>query len=166
MKATQKLGSTYAITLANYILKHFGPMSHLKLQKLLYYCEAYHLACFEESLIGEDFEAWVHGPVCRPVYNSLKDSSILYSDVGFDAENDTDPDIEIGNDLNSSQKELIAAILEDLSTWTAFELETSTHSELPWIEARGGIGPSKPCSNKISKSTMLEFYRAEINDNK
>ena len=54
-----------AIVLSNYILKHYGPMSHLKLQKLLYYCDAYSLAYFDNPLIEDDFEAWVHGPVCR-----------------------------------------------------------------------------------------------------
>ncbi|MBR2290865.1 MAG: DUF4065 domain-containing protein [Prevotella sp.] len=52
-----------SIVLSNYILKHYGPMSHLKLQKLLYYCDAYSLAYFGEELITDQFEAWVHWPV-------------------------------------------------------------------------------------------------------
>jgi uncharacterized phage-associated protein len=166
MKTTQNLGTTSAIVLSNFILKHYGPMSHLKLQKLLYYCEAYHLACFEQSLIPEDFEAWVHGPVCRVVYNSLKDNSILYSDVGFDPKNDEDPDKNIEKSLTSSQNELLDSILKDLSTWSAFELETATHNEMPWIEARKGIAPSKICTNIISKKTMLVYYSAEVDGNK
>lgn len=44
----QKIDS---IDLANYILYKYGSMSHLKLQKLLFYCDAYHLAYFDEELI-------------------------------------------------------------------------------------------------------------------
>ncbi len=137
-------------------------MSHLKLQKLLFYCDAYHLAYFEKPLVPEDFEAWVHGPVCRTVYNSLKDNSILYSDLAFDSVNDKDPDEDF-NLLNTSQKELITFVLKDLSTWSAFDLETSTHDEYPWIEARKGISPSKMCTNIISKDTMYKFYSEELN---
>lgn len=36
-----------SIILSDYILKHYGPMSHLKLQRLLFYCDAYHLAYFD-----------------------------------------------------------------------------------------------------------------------
>lgn len=38
-----------SIILSDYILKHYGPMSHLKLQRLLFYCDAYHLACFDKE---------------------------------------------------------------------------------------------------------------------
>lgn len=165
MKLSQNLGNVYAVVLSNYILKHFGPMSHLKLQKLLYYCEAYHLAYFKTNLVPDDFEAWVHGPVCRNVYNALKDTSILYSDIAFDKDNDEDPDPEINSSLNSSQKELLSFVLNDLSKWSAMDLETATHEELPWIEARKGSPASKICTNVISKKTMLEYYAEEINAN-
>jgi uncharacterized phage-associated protein len=165
MKQTLSLGILAANTLANYILKHFGPMSHLKLQKLLFYCEAYHLAYFDESLIEEEFQAWVHGPVCKEVYNSLKDTSILYSDIAFDKSSDKNPDIEVEQILNSSQKELIVDVLRELSTWTGLELEEATHNEKPWIEARNGISPSHSSSNIISKNTMKLFYQQELGKN-
>lgn len=43
-------------------------ISPLKLQKLLYYCQAWHITIFDEKIINEDFEAWAHGPVLRSVY--------------------------------------------------------------------------------------------------
>jgi len=163
MTLNSKIGKIDAITLANYILKHYGPMSHLKLQKLLFYCDAYHLAYFQDELIPESFEAWVHGPVCRAVYNSLKDNSVLYSDLGFDCRNDADPDSDVEDSLNSSQLELVHSVLKYLHSWSGFELETATHGEWPWIEARGSLPPSKPCSNKISKKTTQDYYFKEIN---
>ena len=38
-------------------------ITQLKLQKLVYYADAWFLANFDEPLIKEDFEAWAHGPV-------------------------------------------------------------------------------------------------------
>lgn len=162
MKTTTPLGKVSALTLSNFILKNFGPMSHLKLQKLLFYCEAYHLAYFQYEIMDEQFEAWVHGPVCREVYDSLKDTSILHTDLSFD-KNDKDPNLEIEHNLNSTQRELLNDVLTELSSWTGIELETATHSERPWIEARKGIPPSKACNNIISKKLMEEFYSQELN---
>ena len=79
--ATKSLQTIDILVLSEYIIKHYGPMSHLKLQKLLFYCDAYHLAYFEQELVNDEFEAWVHGPVCRKVYDSFKDKSILTSSI-------------------------------------------------------------------------------------
>lgn len=46
-----------SIVLSDYILKHYSPMSHLKLQKLLFYCGAYNLAYFCSELMN----AWQSG---------------------------------------------------------------------------------------------------------
>lgn len=45
----KNMGTIDSIILSDYILKHYGPMSHLKLQKLLFYCDAYHLAYFDKE---------------------------------------------------------------------------------------------------------------------
>jgi uncharacterized phage-associated protein len=160
MKQAKPLGKVSATVLANYILMSYGPMSHLKLQKLLYYSEAYHLAYFDQSLIDEQFQAWLHGPVCRKVYNELKGESILYSDISFDGK--SEPAKEILENLNSNQIELLNDVLKELSTWRAFELERATHREVPWIEARKGYGPADRCDVIISKETMRIFYKSEL----
>lgn len=148
------------IVLSNYILKHYGPMSHLKLQKLVYYCDAYSLAYFGKPLITDDFEAWVHGPVCRRLYDSLKDKSKLYSDVAYTTDK-TDVDKEFAT-LTFDQQSLINNILSQLSSWSSFELEASTHQEDPWKNARRGYNEADKCSVIINKDDMKEYYRKEI----
>ena len=150
------------IVLSNYILKHYGPMSHLKLQKLVYYCDAYSLAYFGKPLITDDFEAWVHGPVCRRLYDSLKDKSKLYSDVAYTFDG-VDVDKEF-NSLTSDQQSLITDVLNQLSSWSSFELEASTHQEAPWKNARKGYGEADKCSVVINKDDMKKFYHSEITD--
>ncbi len=160
MEVIKKLGKIDAVTLANFILKEYGPMSHLKLQKLLYYCDAYHLAYFDEPIINEEFEAWVHGPVCRIVFDQLKDKSILYSDLSFDES--SEPEKELEKVLTSSQMGLINEILKTISPWEDLELEAATHRESPWISARKNLGPADRCAHVISKEEMRLYYKAEL----
>lgn len=160
MEVIKNLKTIDTIVLSNYILKHYGPMSHLKLQKLVYYCDAYSLAYFGRPLITDDFEAWVHGPVCRRLYDSLKDKSKLYSDVAYTSDGiDVDREFSI---LTSDQQSLINSILGQLSSWSSFELETSTHQETPWKNARKGCSEADKCNVVISKEDMREYYRKEI----
>lgn len=161
METLKGLGQINAQLLADYVLQGYGPMSHLKLQKLLFYCEAYHLAYFDKSLIPEDFEAWIHGPVCREVYNNLKGESLLYTDLGFGGQ--YNPQAEVDKVLNFDQLELLSDVLTELSTWTGMQLENATHSELPWREARTGLGPADRCENVISKEKMRDFYKVDLN---
>jgi len=62
---------------ANYFLKRQDPdagdlMSNLKLQKLVYYAQGFHLAMENSPLFNEPIEAWEHGPVCVPLYHKYK----------------------------------------------------------------------------------------------
>ena len=157
MTVMYKTGRIDSVVLANYILKHYGPMSHLKLQKLLFYCDAYCLAFFGEELISDKFEAWVHGPVCRRVFNEMKGSSILYADMSYSPIPGVDEDT-IFNELPFDLRDLLNDVLGNLTQWTGIELERATHQELPWIEARRGYGEADKCHVEISKETTRAFY--------
>ena len=41
-------------------------MTNLRLQKLVYYAQAWRLAILDEALFEDDFEAWVHGIASMP----------------------------------------------------------------------------------------------------
>ena len=77
--------------LCEYILKKVGPMSHLKLQKLLFYVQAYHLAYFDSPIITDSFEAWAHGPVSRKIYNELRDLSTIHREIRYLEDDKGDP---------------------------------------------------------------------------
>ena len=51
--------------------------THLKIQKLVYYTQAWYLANFDTPLFDEDMQAWTHGPVAPSVYEK-------YRGAGFD----------------------------------------------------------------------------------
>lgn len=52
---------------AEYVLSEVGYVSTMKLQKLVFYSQAYSLVALDEPLFSDDFEAWVNGPVCPPL---------------------------------------------------------------------------------------------------
>lgn len=151
-----------SVVLGNYIIKHYGPMSHLKLQKLLFYCDAYHLAYFDTELVEDEFEAWVHGPVSRRVYDSFKDKSVLFADLAFSDLNVADPDA-VFEQLASSQKQFIIEVLDTLTQWSDLDLETATHSEEPWKMARMGYAAGDKCSVPMSKELTRTYYKQELN---
>lgn len=155
--ALQKIDS---IDLVNYILYKYGPMSHLKLQKLLFYCDAYHLAYFDAELVNDKFEAWVHGPVSKKVFDFLKDKSLLYADLHFsgDAEHTMSSYLK----LTTDQRDLIDDVLSVLSLWSGMQLETATHREKPWQEMRVDLGIGDKCNREISKETTKVFYKTEL----
>jgi uncharacterized phage-associated protein len=158
--ATPKIDS---IELAKFILAKLGAMPHLKLQKLVYYIEAWHLAIFEESIIRDDFEAWMHGPVCKRVWKAFRDATApVYGMVALEPK-----DVRLAiktaeSSLSKDQIELIGDVLIEYGDKTSYYLECLTHSELPWREARRGVPPDAGSVETISKKTMKEFYQKAL----
>ncbi len=151
--------------ITDYINSKGLTVSPKKLQKLVYYVEAWHLVHLHSELIDENFEAWVHGPVVPELYQDLK--KFGYNDIQIiNDENDSSDEriqeIAKENNLNEDQIELIYSVLNKYGNLSSFELEMLTHSEQPWIEARKGFPPHERCTNIISKDRMKEFYSAQL----
>lgn len=131
-------------------------LSLLKLHKLLYYCQAWHLA-FSNGvpLFQGRFQAWVHGPVNRHIYDRFKETKSLYSEVKqYDVRNDFD----LGK-LPSSVRTHIDNVLEVYAKFSGTQLEEMTHREDPWQKAREGYRPSQRCEVEIDEDLMRRFYR-------
>ena len=144
IETAKKINKIDSELLTEYILAKYGNMSHLKLQKLLYYVQAFHLAYFSSPLIDDDFEAWLHGPVSKKIFDKVKDFSLLYNDIEFKGDRDKIIDA-ITHQLTSDQITLIDDVLVEYSTKTGQQLENLTHSEDPWILARKECGAWGRC---------------------
>jgi uncharacterized phage-associated protein len=127
-------------------------ISNLKLQKLLYYTQAWHLALKDRPLFDGKFEAWVHGPVHNDTYQIFK----VYGYKNIDAEVSKP---ELDDETESFLKE----VMEEYFPLDAYQLEQLTHQESPWIIARGNLPPTEPSNAVISESEMTKFYRAQAN---
>lgn len=123
--------------------------------------EAWHLVNFEEPLLKEDFQAWVHGPVIPELYQKLKEFGFNNLEVVNDEHETVDKEIAAiikRNNLTSDKVQFIYSVLDTYGSLTSFTLELLSHSEMPWIKARGNCTPHDRCTNIISKESMFEFY--------
>lgn len=133
--------------------KENKPITNKKLQKLLYYAQAWHLAFHDKKLFKEDIEAWIHGPAVRSIYG-------LYKKFGFACIDVPTFSNDIFKKLTSEQVELLQEIWRVYGKYDADYLEQLTHSESPWIKARDGIEPTVSSHNIISEDEMKDFYKA------
>ena len=122
-------------------------VNNLKLQKLLYYAQGWHLAWHGEPLFPEKFEAWMSGPVIPAIYWRYKDRGIRAI-----APPDVPPRID----------ERTAAFLEEVATayvpFDEWELHWNTRAEAPWLNARGGMDDGGPCQNELSEADMEAYF--------
>jgi uncharacterized phage-associated protein len=158
-----------ALEVSNIILTHFDYIGDLitnkKLQKLLYYVEAWSLV-YHSSLVEEDFEAWVHGPVIPDVYQQFK--GFGYSAIKNEYSVGQTASEKMRNLLGAAkleqvQKDLIFAVLHKYGSLTSYQLETLSHSEPPWLEARKGFKDFDHSSTVIDKGLMKSYYSSLVN---
>jgi uncharacterized phage-associated protein len=112
-------------------------LSHLKLQKLLYYAQGWSLATLKRPLFDEPIKAWEHGPVVEHAYHDLKcfkretitlqglieksNNSELYKPAHFV--------------LPEEESSLLEQVYETYAIYSAWGLREMTHNEKPWQEA-------------------------------
>lgn len=159
-----------AIELSEYVIAYFDNVGDLitnkKLQKLLYYIKAWGIIYFpEEGIIDDDFEAWIHGPVCKDVYQKYK--TFVYSPLKIEYEKGISSseflnDFKLKNKESQDKFELIDTVLTKYGVLSSLELELLSHSEEPWIEARGECKPIDNCSNIISEKSIKDFFIKKI----
>lgn len=134
---------------AQYILQSAGEMTAMKLQKLMYYAQAWSLVWDEEPLFDEDFEAWANGPVLPALYARHKGQFKVSADIVTDAN---------AGALSVEQRQSIDKVLSFYGNQSAQWLSNLTHQERPWAEARSGVSDGEPCSATITKLAMHEYY--------
>lgn len=122
-------------------------ITHLKLQKLVYYAQAWALALFQKSLFEEEFEAWAHGPVAPVLYEE-------YRHYGYEAL----PSNECDKSIVEPVELLLKEVMEIYGQKSAKYLEELTHIERPWMEARNGLSPEIRSKNIIFKESMEKYY--------
>ncbi|MEH2081354.1 MAG: type II toxin-antitoxin system antitoxin SocA domain-containing protein [Nostoc sp.] len=123
-------------------------LSNLKLQKLVYYAQAWHLGIYGQSLFDEDFEAWIHGPVIPGLYQEYK--SFGWKPILKNAE---------PQHFSQEIRDFLEELTEAYFGCDAFELEQMTHHEDPWIKARGNLSLDTSSNAILSKESMRDYYK-------
>jgi len=133
--------------IAAYILEKQGPMTAMKLQKLVYYAQAWSLVWDERPLFRARIEAWANGPVVPHLYRKHRGRFKL------DEWRWGDPD-----KLGPEERETVDAVLDFYGNRSSHWLSELTHREPPWREARHGLAPAERGTAKLTHAAMAEYY--------
>lgn len=151
--------SRYVINYSND--KDYG-ISNLKLQKILYFIQAYFLIstpdgspCFEEKI-----EAWDFGPVVPVVYHEYKqfgstDIPPVLSYIEFDEDNIWNSERKRFDSaiIASNHKTMINAVVDQFADYSATDLVALTHNQAPWVDAY-----VPRMNNEITLEAIKEYF--------
>ena len=126
-----------------YILSHRTrtAMESVRLQKLLYYAQAWHLVTMDSPLYEDDITAFEYGPVVYSVWDKYRYKRTITrrTVVG-------NPDA-----LTETEQEVVDAVVEVYRKIDPFDLADLTHQEDPWVDAWSG-------DKRITHSAMRDYY--------
>lgn len=151
-------------------------VSPLKLQKILYYEQAWHMVGFgrENQLFSCAPQAWVNGPVYPEIFHIYKnmvpgmcDHLKMEHFVSAD-ENPVDKERTLLKKMGLSKDEidLTERVIMLYGSRTQNQLIMLTHSEKPWSEKREGLMPYDYSEEEISLDTMHDYYKERYDRNR
>jgi uncharacterized phage-associated protein len=143
--------STNAINVAKYFLSKTlesdENITNLKLQKLLYYAQGYHLALYDSELFHEEICAWTHGPVCPEIYYRFKE---------FGSNNISYNEKENFSDIfTPEQLDFLDEVYNVFGQFSAWKLRDMTHEESPWIN-------NKSYNGIIPPDEMRDYFNTRV----
>jgi len=119
-------------------------ITHLKLQKLLYFAQAAYLSIYDTELFENEIQAWDFGPVIPVIYQKYKTFGNSLLDLPTD----------YTNSLSKEITYFLDGIWEMFAKYSAVELINITHEHKPWkVAFKAGM------NNIIEKSAMQEYYK-------
>jgi len=124
------------------------PISNKKLQKLVYYAQAWSLVFTNNKLFDDPIEAWLHGPAIRSLWQKYKDYGYL------PIQKKTYKPALTSDD----ERSLLDEVWRVYGKHDADYLEALTHSEEPWLSARQGLDSNEMSATEIDPSVMKEYY--------
>jgi uncharacterized phage-associated protein len=113
-----------------------------RLQKLVYYCQAWSMAWDNRPLFGEEIQAWTEGPACHVLW---KDDDARQGDA---------------TRLSDAERATVTAVVDLYNRFTNSQLIALTHREAPWRNARRGYKPHERSSTEITTGAMAQYYGA------
>lgn len=131
-------------------------ITHLKLQKLLYYAQGISLGMYGKPLFLEKIEAWQHGPVVREVYNFYCPNGRKNINIEMDTEKE---EILKKIENNKEISEILNLTYDNFAIYTAWQLRQMTHQDnTPWDITQKNKGIPHEIDNKL----IEEYFKKEI----
>lgn len=151
------------LDISRYIISYSNKMdygiSNLKLQKVLYFVQAYFLIQTGHPCFKDKIEAWDFGPVVPKAYGEYKqygcgDIPTTKSFIMIDKDNIWNSkrvefkEIAISDD----DKSLIDKVIDKFSDYSATDMVELTQHQTPWIDAISSQ------SNEIKNESIFEYF--------
>ena len=142
------------INVANYILEisrqeslddEYDLITHMKLQKLVYFCQGHFMALCGKPLFNDPIQAWEHGPVCPTLYNVFKPYGPLPLTFSMTPQMIT---------LDENEKRIISMVYDSYKAYSTSGLRNLTHKEGPW--------KTTPRNAVITPDAMLGYFDSLI----
>lgn len=143
-----------ALNLAGLIherLVKLAPVETLKIQKLMYYCNAWSLALRDRPMFADEIQAWKHGPVVASLYPYHRGSALI-NEWPFGS----------GANVSKNDSELAQQVIEIYGGRTGWALRELTHTESPWKDAWLDSEQGRVRGFEISHGTMRDYYRSVL----
>ncbi|MBW3584797.1 MAG: DUF4065 domain-containing protein [Cyanobacteria bacterium 0813] len=123
-----------------------------KLQKLMYYAQAWYLGVYGKPLFDADFQAGIHGPVMPGLLEKYQ-GQFSWEPITEKIEQPKLPQ-KIG--------QFIEEVAEAYFEYDDKTLERMICSEMPWLEARGDVPKDESCYAIISQESMKKYYSGRV----
>lgn len=129
-------------------------ITHLKLQKLLYFAQGIYLALNNDVLFSDDIVAWQHGPVVKCVYDEYKHNGRNPIDIEL---NNNDEQLINGIENDARAIETLRLTYDNFAIYTAWQLREMTHQQgTPWDEAVENNGLNSVINTKSIRKYFLD----------
>jgi uncharacterized phage-associated protein len=129
------------------ILECAGPIEAMKLEKLAYYSQAWHVAVTGQPLFDEPVEAWRDGPVVYELWDRHRQRRVLRQWDGAPGA------------VQGLSRDIVNLVCEQYRPLSGDELSELSHSEPPWNLARTGLASSARSRSIIHVEWMADYYR-------
>ena len=126
-------------------------VTNQRLQKLVYYTQAWHFANYQRPLFKAEFHAGIHGPIIPELYRQYKnhDRRIPLDIITM---------YEVGSRLDKDTLDWLGEIRDAYMHFTEYELERMVKVEDPWRRARTDLWHNEPSNKIISEHIMMKYY--------
>ena len=127
MNNNLKLNGYSAVEVAKIVMKyskeHGLEYSNLRVQKLLYFVQAYFIVALKKVCFNESILAWEYGPVVREVYDAIKNEEINLEEELFT------------HNISQEDKNIIENLVQNYKNKSTWELVEITYRQDTWVKA-------------------------------
>lgn len=169
-----------AKAIANYLLEiasqHGRELTLMKLLKLVYYANGWHLAIKQQPLIEEPIEAWKYGPVIASIYHEFKEfgnqAITRFAANRSPEEVKRDPSTKPWiKEEDEYTKRLLKKIWDVYGDYSGTQLSAMTHQrgtpwDVTWNEKGGSSTNSCQINNELLKNYFVKLAHKDVTQNR